>query len=76
MYASLSRKQPDKRRGVIRNTILFDIYASRMKSRDLIKAKSAERTDVREHFERMSKPGSSFDFNIINVFIDTSLIRR
>jgi hypothetical protein len=44
------------------------IYSTRMKSRDLIKAKSAERTAVREHFERISKPGSSFGFCIIQVY--------
>jgi DNA-nicking Smr family endonuclease len=41
-----------------------DRYSTQMKSRDLIIAKSAERTDVREHFERISKPGSSFGFSV------------
>jgi hypothetical protein len=34
-----------------------------MKSRDLIKAKSADRTHVWGHFERISNPGSSFGFS-------------
>jgi phenylalanyl-tRNA synthetase beta chain len=44
--------------------ILKDLFNPQMKSRDLIKAKSAECTHVHEHFERISKPGSSFGFNL------------
>jgi hypothetical protein len=40
------------------------IYPTQMKSQRLIIAKSAECTHVHEHFERISKPRSSFGFSI------------
>jgi hypothetical protein len=40
------------------------LYAPRMKSWDFIKAKSADRTHVWGHFERIRKPKSSFEFSI------------
>jgi hypothetical protein len=47
--------------------VKYDIYSPQMKSRDLIIAKSAECTDVHEHFERMSKPGSEVGFSIYRI---------
>jgi DNA-binding CsgD family transcriptional regulator len=40
------------------------LYALQMKSRDSIIVKSADRTAVWGHFERISEPGSSFGFSI------------
>jgi hypothetical protein len=50
--------------GVFENRTL-SVYSLQMKRWDFIKAKSAERTAVREHFERISEPKSSFGVSIV-----------